>query len=103
MDSLFEDLRIGLEQAIEYERGSGTARVTTYVIQPVEEYSKSDIKTIRKNAGMTQAVFADFMGVSTKTVEAWERGRTHPTGPACRLMNILASGKGQELSFVSSQ
>jgi putative transcriptional regulator len=31
------------------------------------------------------------MGVSKKTVEAWEGGRTHPTGTAFRLLDILAS------------
>ena len=50
---------------------------------------------------MTQAVFANYMGVSPKTVEAWELGRTHPTGPAYRLLDILAAGKEQEMSFVS--
>ena len=49
---------------------------------------------------MTQAVFASYMGVSKKTVEAWESGKTHPTGPACRLLNILSSGKDKDLSFV---
>jgi putative transcriptional regulator len=56
---------------------------------------------IRNKAGMTQAVFANYMGVSKKTVEAWELGRTHPTGPAYRLLDILESGKEQELSFIS--
>lgn len=51
---------------------------------------------------MTQAVFADYMGVSSKTVEAWECGRTHPTGPANRLLDILQEGKEKELSFVKA-
>jgi len=42
---------------------------------------------------MTQAVFALFMGVSVKTVEAWESGRTHPTGPACRLITFFLKEK----------
>ena len=51
---------------------------------------------------MTQTVFAEFFGVSKKTVEAWECGRTHPTGPALRLMDILYEGKEKELSFVKT-
>lgn len=31
------------------------------------------------------------MGVSIKTIEAWEGGRTHPTGPVFRLLDILSS------------
>jgi len=34
-------------------------------------------------------VFAYYMGVSQKTVEAWESGRTHPTGPVFRLLYLL--------------
>lgn len=40
------------------------------------------------------------MGVSKKTVEAWECGRTHPTGPAFRLLDILASEDLDETEFV---
>jgi putative transcriptional regulator len=71
------------------------------MIDPVKKYSNDEIKAIRNKAGMTQAVFANYMGVSKKTVEAWELGRTHPTGPAYRLLDILENGKEQELSFIS--
>ena len=90
MSSLFDDLREGLQQAIDYEKGVGKAKKTTYVIDPVKKYSKDEIKQVRTNAGMTQAIFADYLGVSVKTVEAWECGRTHPTGPAYRLMSLLS-------------
>ncbi len=46
--------------------------------------------------GMTQSVFATYMEVSKKTMEAWKGGRTHPTGPACRLLHILALGEDVE-------
>ena len=32
--------------------------------------------------------FAQYMGVSVKTVEAWEAGRNHPEGAACRLLAL---------------
>ncbi len=101
MNSLFEDLQQGLQEAIDYEKGIGSAKTTVYMIDPVKKYSNEEIKNIRNQAGMTQAVFANYMGVSPKTVEAWELGRTHPTGPAYRLLDILAAGKENELSFVS--
>ena len=101
MSALFEDLKEGLQEAIDYERGKGTAKRTTYVIEPVKKYSNVDIKRIRNRAGMTQAVFADYLGVSPKTIEAWELGRTHPTGPANRLLDILAQNKQDILPFVT--
>lgn len=100
MDSLFNDLCTGLKQTIEYEKGNGSARKSTYIITPVKEFDSDEIKMIRNNAGMTQLVFANYMGVSKKTVEAWECGRSHPTGPAFRLLNILYEQKVEQLSFV---
>ena len=90
MSSLFDDLKEGLEEAIAYEKGTGKVNTKTYMILPVTEYSNKEIRDIRMKAGMT------YMGVSKKTVEAWEGGRTHPTGPACRLLHILASGEDVE-------
>lgn len=98
MSSLFEDLKEGLEEAIAYEKGYGAGRVKTYMILPVKEYSGKEIRDIRTKAGMTQSVFASYMGVSIKTVEAWEGGRTHPTGPVFRLLDILS--KNEEMEYI---
>lgn len=100
MSSLFDDLKQGLQEAIDYEKGQGKARIKTYMILPVKEYTNVEIRDIRKRAGMTQSVFASYMGVSKKTVEAWECGRTHPTGPAFRLLDILATEDLEETNFV---
>ena len=89
MSSLFNDLYTGLNQAIDYEKGTGQAKKTTYVISPVTEYSCDEIKKIRNNAGMTQSVFASYMGVSKKTVEAWECGKSNPTPTAKKLMYLI--------------
>ena len=101
MSTLFDDLQEGLLQAIDYEKGKGPARTVTYKIDPVVELNKDQIREIRKHAQMTQSVFADYLGVSVKTVEAWERGRTHPTGPSYRLMSFLAQNQIQSLPFIS--
>lgn len=101
MSSLFEDLKEGLQEAIEFEKGKGNAKTTTFIIEPVKKYSNDDIKRVRNNAGMTQTVFANYLGVSKKTVEAWELGRTHPTGPANRLIEMLDSGNAENLTFIS--
>ena len=89
MSKAFEDLKTALNEAIAYTRGQGKAKVTTYIIPPVREFTNIEVRNIRQKAGMTQSAFASYMGVSKKTVEAWERGRTHPTGPACRLLDML--------------
>lgn len=96
MSSLFDDLKTGLEEAIAYEKGIGKANVKTYMILPIKEYSGKEIREVRIKAGMTQSVFASYMGVSIKTVEAWEGGRTHPTGPVFRLLDILSESDDME-------
>lgn len=85
---VFEDIKLGLEQAIEYEKGNLKAKKTTLSILPLESFTSTEIKAIRKNTGLTQVSFARYMGVSVKTVEAWESGRNHPDGAACRLLMI---------------
>ena len=84
---------------MEFEKGRISAKKTTYMIAPVKEFNPSEIRTIRTAAGMTQTIFACYMGVSKKTVEAWEAGRSHPTGSAFRLMGILSEHKEKAISF----
>ena len=60
MSSLFEDLSIGLQEAIDYAKGTGSAKAVTYTISPVTEYSNTEVREIRINAGMTQSVFASI-------------------------------------------
>ncbi len=86
--SVFDEIKIGLNEAIEYEKGNLKANTRTLSITPIEEFTANEIKAIRKNAGMTQMLFAKFLGVSLKTVEAWEAGRNHPNGTACRLLSL---------------
>jgi len=86
--SVFEDIKTGLMEAIEYEKGNLKANTRTLSVIPIEEFTPSEIKDIRKSVGMTQVLFAKYLGVSLKTVEAWEAGRNQPSGTACRLLAI---------------
>ena len=100
MSDLLKNLSEGLQEAVDYEVGQGSAREETYIIEPVREFTGAEIRKIRMDAGMTQAIFAYYMGVSKKTVEAWEGGRTHPTGPVFRLLAILAAQNLQSTNYV---
>lgn len=101
MNSLFEDLKTGLQEAIDCERGCGKAKVRTLRFEPVKKLDNNEIRKVRIESGMTQAAFAQFMGISPKTVEAWECGRIHPTGPAYRLLGLLNTKGVEDFSFVS--
>ena len=86
--SVFEDIKTGLMEAIEFEKGNLKANTRTLSVTPIEEFTPGEIKEIRKSVGMTQVLFAKYLGVSLKTVEAWEAGRNQPSGTACRLLAI---------------
>lgn len=48
----------------------------------------SDIARIRKDLHLSQGAFASLMGVSVRTLQEWEQGRRHPSGPAYSLLRI---------------
>ena len=100
MSKMFESLKKGLEEAIAIEKGELEGRKKTYIITPVKKYTNKQVKKIRNDANMTQKVFANYMGVSPKTVEAWENGINHPVGPACRLLSLLERKKEEAVKLM---
>lgn len=42
----------------------------------------------RMNLGITQARFAEILGVSLRTLQDWEQGRREPSGAARTLLRI---------------
>lgn len=92
MSDLYNDIAQGLREAIAYERGELNAPAVrrTLHVSPLPEWMPSEIKSLRLSLSMTQRMFAQFMGVSLKTVEAWECGRYRPSGSAARLMQVIS-------------
>ena len=60
------------------------------------EWGASRILALRKHASMTQAQFAQLLGVSIKQVKYLEHQRRNPSGPTRRLLGILAHQLGFE-------
>lgn len=52
--------------------------------------SGEDIVALRRFVGLTQARFANAMGISVHTLRNWEQGRRSPEGPAIALLKIAA-------------
>jgi putative transcriptional regulator len=87
--SVYTSIMQALDEAVKYQEGKIDARKTKIAVKPVESFSCEDIKQIRKRVGLSQAIFASSLGVSKKTVEAWERERNTPGGPSRRLLQLI--------------
>jgi putative transcriptional regulator len=49
-----------------------------------------DVATTREKTGLSQARFAELLGVSVRTLQDWEQGRRAPSGAARTLLMIAA-------------
>jgi len=47
-----------------------------------------DISSIRAKTGLSQARFAELLGVSVRTLQDWEQGRRAPSGAARTLLLV---------------
>ena len=87
--NVYESIMQGLNEAVEYEKGGNTARKSSCTIAEVPDISPEEIKSLRHSMNMSQNTFAAAVGVSKKTVEAWEAGINSPIGVARRLLSML--------------
>ena len=61
----------------------------------IKDMSPREIKKVRERENISQPILAMYLNVSPYTVQHWERGEKHPSGPALKLLNIVAK-KGLE-------
>lgn len=87
--SVYDSIMKGLTEATEHAQGTRKLNARTVTVQPVQVYKAAEVKAIRNTVGASQALFANIMGVSVKTVEAWESGRNQPDGAARRLLSMI--------------
>ncbi len=84
--SFFDGLMNGLNEALAYEKGS--AKAETYARK--RNLPEIDVAKERVSLNMTQKAFASLIGVSKRTVEAWECGKCTPSPTAKKLMHLLS-------------
>jgi putative transcriptional regulator len=88
IESLRDDLA-ALEQAGAISKV--TMREFDSICPPrVRKFNAEDIKRLRETLNFSQPVFALYLHTSASTIRKWEQGETHPTGPALKLLNVIA-------------
>jgi putative transcriptional regulator len=58
-------------------------------LQPIEPLEPEAIKQIRKDANVSQAVFASILNTSISTIQKWEIGNKRPAGTALKLLHLV--------------
>jgi putative transcriptional regulator len=85
-----EQIRKGLEEAIRHAKGEITLKTTTLEgPDPPPKVGADALLRLRRKTGMSQAVFARVLNVSTKTVQSWEQGTRTPSRAALRLIQVF--------------
>ena len=58
---------------------------------PVRNFTATDIRKLRESLNISQPVFALHLHTTASTVRKWEQGHTRPSGPALKLLNVIAA------------
>jgi putative transcriptional regulator len=97
---LFQELMTSAREALEHAQGKRALRTTELPAAPTA-MTAAEIKAVREQVNASQAVFARYLNVSTKLVQAWEAGRRTPAGAALKLLRI--GGENPDIVFGSGQ
>ena len=83
-DEQFEELLASVREGGKILRGE---------MEPSRAFQFPDpnVKAIREDIGISQSTFAALIGVSLRTLQNWEQGHRHPTGPAKVLLRLVQS------------
>ena len=82
-------IKQGLTEMLEHAQGKRKLNSRIVKCADTYPYSAREVREIRNNLNMTKPVFANILGVSLRTVDAWEKGTNMPCGSSSRLLTIL--------------
>ena len=89
MSKAYTSIIRGLEEIKAHEEGKLKLRSSSFEIKAAPELDAMAIKNLRTELRLSQNTFAQVMGVSKKTVEAWESSRNTPCGSSRRLIDMI--------------
>ena len=94
---VFAELLEAANEALEHAKGKRELR-TAELPPPPRPVDGGGIRRLRTRLKMSQAVFARYLNVSTKLVQAWESDRRRPDGPALLLVRLMERNPALVLS-----
>ena len=89
--SIDKQLDSALAQAKDLVAGKlSTADLRTWKPAVEEPDRTIEVRSLRRRCKASQAVFAKALGVSVYAVQAWEHGKTQPSGAVSRLLQLMS-------------
>lgn len=86
-NELFDELMQSMGEAREHAQGKRELRTTVLPAVPAA-MNAEHVRSLRERVNASQAVFARFLNVSTRLVQAWETDKRRPAGAALRLLEV---------------
>jgi putative transcriptional regulator len=93
----FAELLASAGEALDHAKGKRELR-TTVIPGPPKPMTATQVRKVRRKMKASQAVFAQYLNVSPKLVQAWEADRRVPNGPALLLLHIAENNPGYILA-----
>lgn len=81
----FSGIMEGLNEALAHTKGKASAET----LERKRSLPDVNVAEVRTSLRMTQKAFAGVLGVSCRTVEAWESGKNTPTPTARKLIHLI--------------
>jgi putative transcriptional regulator len=85
---IFDELKQGLSDALDYENGKKTTLRVSQLPPPPKPLTPGQIRAIRQSFNVSQAGFARIINVSVNAVESWEQGVRRPREATLKLLAV---------------
>lgn len=63
--------------------------IRTICLPPIKQFTAQQIRRLRRENEVSQAVFAAYLNMNPSTVRRWESGQQSPNGPSLKLLNLV--------------
>jgi putative transcriptional regulator len=87
--NIFDELKEGFDALAEQRKDKLTLRTHTVRHQATPTMTSEEVAAVRTKLNLSQAVFADCLRTSKRTVEGWEQGRAKPNAQAVLLIKLV--------------
>ena len=78
------DIISGLKDAVAFSRGT-----LSLTVRVVDVPDPVDVRALRSKLGLSQAEFAAQYGISHRTLQEWEQGRTRPDSAVRAYLTVI--------------